>query len=74
MVKILVVIIIVVFIFWISRIYKRRENEATDTLTPSEDMVSCAQCGIHVLKKESYSDQNNQHFCCNEHREAYRKL
>lgn len=37
-----------------------------------DDMVRCAQCGVHLPKGESVQ-ADGKFFCCNEHRDAYRK-
>lgn len=71
--KILVLVIIAGFIFWMFRIHIIKKNKPTDSSHPFEDMVSCAHCGIHVPRNESLSDQNDQYFCCTQHREEYRK-
>ncbi|MFZ1853182.1 MAG: PP0621 family protein [Nitrosomonas sp.] len=71
--KILVLIIIAGLIFWMFRINLNKKYEPADSSRPFEDMVSCAHCGIHVPKNESLSDQNNQHFCCIQHREEFKK-
>ncbi len=37
----------------------------------NEKMVSCAQCGIHLPQSESIAGEGEQHFCSNEHQQAY---
>lgn len=37
-----------------------------------EDMVRCAQCGVHLPRSESILSAGN-FFCSAEHRDAYRK-
>lgn len=51
-----------------------RNNSAqppADTPRATEDMVVCAQCGVHVPKSESVQGQG-RNFCCAAHRDAYR--
>ena len=50
-----------------------RNNSATPPQSPpqTEDMVRCAQCGVHVPKGESVQAQG-KNFCCAAHRDAYR--
>ena len=38
----------------------------------TEDMVRCAQCGVHLPKSESVRAQDRD-FCCAAHRDAYRQ-
>ena len=38
----------------------------------AEDMVRCAQCGVHLPKGESV-ESDGQFFCGTGHRDAYRK-
>lgn len=38
----------------------------------AEDMVRCAQCGVHLPRSESILSAGN-FFCSTEHRDAYRK-
>ena len=50
-----------------------RNNSATPPQSPprTEDMVRCAQCGVHVPKGESVQ-AHGKNFCCAAHRDAYR--
>lgn len=45
----------------------RPENIPSDAQKPQQ-MVACAQCGVHVPESESLSF-GNQHYCCEQHRE-----
>jgi uncharacterized protein len=56
-------------VYWLLKRY-RNQPPKVDTPVSSEDMVSCAQCGVHQPKSESVAS-GNQHFCCDEHRRQY---
>lgn len=47
------------------------ENPGQDQVS-AEDMVRCAQCGLHLPKGESVQAQGH-FFCSVEHRDAYHK-
>lgn len=47
-----------------------RKNVARQDQAPVEDMVRCAQCGVHLPKGESIQSQDKA-FCSARHRDAY---
>lgn len=49
-----------------------RRNTPPQNPGVAEDMVRCAQCGVHLPKSESVREQDKD-FCCAAHRDAYRK-
>lgn len=68
--RLLLLIAIVVVIFLLLKSYRKNAPRQDKTIT--DDMVRCAQCGLHLPKSESV--QADEHFfCCAEHRDAYRK-
>ncbi len=48
---------------------RRRPASPTDKIT-AEDMVRCAQCGVHLPKGESIKS-GERFFCSTEDRDAY---
>jgi uncharacterized protein len=48
-----------------------RESARPD-VPPVERMIECAQCGLHVPESEAVSGEGLS-FCCEAHRQAYRK-
>ena len=68
--RLILIIAIAAVIYLLIRSYRK---QAPQQDKPSaEDMVRCAQCGVHLPKGESV--QADGHFFCSaEHRDAYRK-
>jgi uncharacterized protein len=48
----------------------RRQAAKDDLTTQSEEMVRCAQCGVHLPKSESIMVGGN-FFCSDEHRRKH---
>lgn len=67
--RLLFLVAVVGLVYWL---LKRFRNSATPVNKPvaSEDMVSCAQCGVHQPKSESVAAAG-KFFCCDEHRRQY---
>jgi uncharacterized protein len=49
-----------------------RKSTAPQVQSDAEDMVRCAQCGVHIPKSEGIL-AGGHYFCGVEHRDAYRK-
>lgn len=63
---------IAVLVYLLLRSYRNNSVQPpADTPAGPEDMVVCAQCGVHVPKSESVQGQG-RNFCCAAHRDAYR--
>ncbi|MBX9631727.1 MAG: hypothetical protein K2Y35_07400 [Burkholderiales bacterium] len=74
MAKLLLLVAVVAIVYVLLKNYKRaiaRQDEAArpeKAAQPgSEDMVQCAQCGVHLPKSESFLSQGS-HYCSDEHR------
>ncbi len=48
--------------------YRRSVDAPREDAPPSEDMVRCAVCGVHLPKAECI-EKNGRHYCCPEHSE-----
>jgi uncharacterized protein len=48
----------------------RRQAPKQDASAPVEDMVRCAQCGVHLPKSESILTGGN-FYCCDAHRREH---
>jgi uncharacterized protein len=70
-VKFLLVFLVVLVIAWRWRTWResvqteRREERARDT--PSTDMISCRQCGLHLPANEAVAGKLGR-YCSKEHR------
>ena len=62
---------IAVVVYLLLKSYRKNVPQQ-DTPPLAEDMVRCAQCGVHLPKSESILVGGN-FFCGVEHRDAYRK-
>ena len=59
-------------VYLLLRSYRKNSVEPpVDVQSKTEDMVVCAQCGVHVPKSEGLQGQG-RNFCCAAHRDAYR--
>lgn len=38
--------------------------------TPTESMVACAHCGVHVPQGDALVDASGRFYCCEAHRQA----
>lgn len=74
MVRLLLVVAIVALVFWLLRGYRRNlergRKEQVRGEERLEEMVRCAQCGVHVPRSESISS-GGEHFCSVEHRRLH---
>ena len=58
--------------YWALRAYGRGLKKQGEPHKPAveEDMVCCAQCGVHLPKSESITSQG-KFFCSDEHRRQH---
>lgn len=69
--RLIFILIIIALVYWLLTSYRRRINKPTDTAKPADtaqtqDMVSCAHCGVHLPKGESLQ-VDGKYFCCEAH-------
>ncbi|MDP2785121.1 MAG: PP0621 family protein [Sulfurimicrobium sp.] len=73
MIKILLLAIGVWLIYILLKNYRRsvdKDEEATPPSPIEEDMVRCAQCGVHLPKSESILSCGES-YCSDEHRRQH---
>lgn len=62
--------------FFLYHLLRKQLSRPADAPPPdlpaTEDMVRCAQCGIHLPRSEGVL-AGQVTFCCVEHRDAYRR-
>jgi uncharacterized protein len=69
--KILLLVLGLVLAYWIFKGYKRKlDRRANTPSTGAEDMVRCAQCGVHLPRSESLKT-DEVFYCCPDHRRAH---
>jgi uncharacterized protein len=65
--KYLLLIAVAGLVYWIVRSHwRRRVKGESSAKAPAENMVRCAQCGIHLPRGESLMVRG-QYYCCSEH-------
>ena len=73
MAKLLFIVIGLFVAYWILKSYKKKvERRADKSASPTEDMVRCAQCGVHLPKSESLASET-AFYCSAEHRRLHDK-
>lgn len=63
--RLIFIVVIVALVYWLLTSY-RRQPPKQDSETKSQDMVSCAYCGIHLPKSESLTS-DGKYYCCEAH-------
>ncbi len=65
----LVVVLVAVWAWRSGRLADTAPKQKPPTTPPSpQDMVSCAQCGVHVPQADAIAGRNGP-YCCVEHRQ-----
>lgn len=71
--RLLVLLAIVALVFWLLRGYRRSLDGDGKARRPEiEDMVRCAQCGVHLPRSESV-EGGGSFFCSAEHRRLHQR-
>lgn len=71
--KLLLLVVIALVIYGLLKSYSRKINNPPATkVDGAEDMVRCAQCGVHQPKSESILSEG-KFYCSNEHRKLHQK-
>jgi len=69
--RLLLILAIVAALYLLVRSF-RKQGPRQDRVDAVEDMVRCAQCGVHLPRSEGI-EADGQFFCSAEHRDACRK-
>lgn len=70
LIKLLLLVAGIVLVYVVLKSYSRsirQEDRPKAGEKGEEDMVRCAQCGVHLPKSESVLSQG-EHYCSDEHR------
>ena len=67
--KFLLLLAVIGVVYWLFKSYKRKARREAEPQAPagSEDMVRCAQCGLHLPRSESLP-AGPRFYCSAEHR------
>jgi uncharacterized protein len=70
--KIILLALGLLAVYWILRSYRRRvdRGEPKPPAAGGEDMVQCAQCGVHLPRSESITTQGS-FYCTAEHQRSH---
>ena len=63
--RLIFIILIIVLVFWLFKSYRKKVPKQ-DELAKTQDMVSCAHCGINLPKSESLF-VDGKHYCSTAH-------
>lgn len=63
--RLIIIIAIIGMVYWLFKSY-RKQLPKQDEPPRTQDMVSCAYCGIHLPKNDSLF-LNNKYYCCAAH-------
>jgi uncharacterized protein len=63
--RLIFIIVIIALVYWLFKSY-RRQPPRQDEPAKTQDMVSCAHCGINLPKNESLS-ADGKYYCCAAH-------
>lgn len=66
MARLIFLVLAIALVYWLLRRFRQPPSETQDT-SQTEDMVSCAYCGLNLPKSEALSSGNN-FYCCEAHR------
>ena len=73
MAKIILLVLGLLLAYWILKRYRRGvdRRESQEHAARPEDMVRCAQCGVHLPRSESITTQGG-FYCSADHERAHR--
>jgi uncharacterized protein len=74
--KYLIILLVIVLVYWLFKAHKVKLRNGSDSRPASggksEDMVRCAQCGVHLPRSESLL-AGRAFYCTPEHRRLHQK-
>ena len=72
MAKIILLVLGLLAVYWILKSFRRRvdRGEPKSPAAGGEDMVQCAQCGVHLPRSESITTQGS-FYCSADHQRAH---
>jgi len=66
--RLIFIVIIIALVYWLLTSYRRKSNKP-EAPPKAQDMVSCANCGVHLPKSESQF-VDGKYYCCAAHSRA----
>ncbi|TNC96790.1 MAG: hypothetical protein FD121_1031 [Gallionellaceae bacterium] len=68
--RLLFLFVVIAVVYWLLKSYRKQSPKQDVPTAASEDMVRCAQCGVHLPKSEA-TLSDGKHFCGEAHRREY---
>ena len=70
--RLLLIIAIIAVIYWWFKSVRKQQHSRKDEQPPAraEDMVRCAECGVHLPKNESYF-VDGKYYCSEAHSRSH---
>lgn len=63
--RLIFIIVVIALVYWLFKSYRRQQHKQ-DEPSKTQDMVSCANCGIHLPKSESQF-VDGKYYCSEAH-------
>ncbi|MDB5865002.1 MAG: hypothetical protein JWO70_2808 [Betaproteobacteria bacterium] len=71
--KILLLVLGLFIAYCILKSYKKKVQRRDEPPKGAEDMVRCAQCGVHLPRSESLTTNNQAFYCSADHRRLHER-
>ena len=74
--KLILLLLAFAVAYWIIKFYKKKARQSRGTApqsTANEDMVRCAQCGVHLPRSEGLLS-GQLFYCSADHRRTHEKI
>lgn len=68
--RLLFLFAVIAVVYWLLKTYRKQSPKQDVSTSSSEDMVRCAQCGVHLPKSEAMLSAG-KFFCGEAHRREY---
>jgi len=70
--RLLFFVAVIAVVYWLLKSYRKQlpKQDQQDTSATSEEMVRCAQCGVHLPRSESILSSGN-FYCSDAHRREH---
>jgi len=68
--RLLFLFAVIAVVYWLLKTYRKQSPKQDVPTASSEDMVRCAQCGVHLPKSEATTSAS-KFFCGESHRREY---
>ena len=65
--KFLLLILVVLAVWWLSKGFRRKDAAKDAPEAAPEQMVNCSHCGLYLPQSEAIAE-GDKFFCCAEHR------